>query len=392
MSTQNTFTPAVIREATESIIVARISLLFKQPFYGNLAARLPIKLSDNIRSAATDGRSLIFNPAFIKTIDKDELVFAVAHEVQHIVMDTFDRKGDRIHLPWNIATDYANNRDLIESKVGKFKTDWLYDKKYDGMTAEQIYDSMLPDYEKNKEKYKLLGDRLLDDHLEPDHVDNEVDKLSPGEIQGIQDGIREALINAAASCDPGQVPGNIRRLIGNFTEPKMDWKQIIYSTMESQIKNDFSYKKLSRRSSVSDFIFPCQLREEKIQVHIAFDTSGSCTQKMITDMLGEVVAMASMYGDYEINLMCFDTAIYNYQTYTEEDGIITDYQMSGGGGTNVNAVFDYFKLNDIVPKQLIVFSDLYFFGGDGDPDYCPTLWLSIGNDKIMPYGETIKFM
>ena len=42
----------------EKIVTARISLLLKKPFFGNMATRLILKESKEIGTAATDGRHL----------------------------------------------------------------------------------------------------------------------------------------------------------------------------------------------------------------------------------------------------------------------------------------------------------------------------------------------
>ena len=46
----------------DKIIVARVGLLLRHPFFGNLATRLQIKeASDWLPTAATDGRNIYFN-------------------------------------------------------------------------------------------------------------------------------------------------------------------------------------------------------------------------------------------------------------------------------------------------------------------------------------------
>ena len=49
----------------EKIITARISLLLKKPFFGNMATRLILKESTDIPTAAVDGKHLWYNKKFI---------------------------------------------------------------------------------------------------------------------------------------------------------------------------------------------------------------------------------------------------------------------------------------------------------------------------------------
>ncbi len=49
-------------EVIDKIVVARVGLLLRHPFFGNMATRLQIKECDEwCPTAATDGRNLYFN-------------------------------------------------------------------------------------------------------------------------------------------------------------------------------------------------------------------------------------------------------------------------------------------------------------------------------------------
>jgi predicted metal-dependent peptidase len=91
------------------------------------------------------------------------------------------------------------------------------------------------------------------------------------------------------------------------------------------------------------------------------------------------------YKDYNIKLWCFDTKVYNEQDfdgYSGED--ILSYEIMGGGGTDFMCNWAYMKENDIVPKKFIMFTDGYPWDSWGDDNYCDTLFIIHGNDKIVP--------
>lgn len=70
----------------EQITRARISLLLQQPFWGTLATRLILRDATDeewCHTAATDGRYFYYNRNFIKKLNKQEVIFLVAHEVEH---------------------------------------------------------------------------------------------------------------------------------------------------------------------------------------------------------------------------------------------------------------------------------------------------------------------
>ena len=66
----------------DKIVVARVGLLLRHPFFGNMATRLKIvDGSDWCPTAATDGRSLYYNRDFFDKLTNKQVEFVVAHEI-----------------------------------------------------------------------------------------------------------------------------------------------------------------------------------------------------------------------------------------------------------------------------------------------------------------------
>jgi len=155
------------REIREKLITARVGLLLRASFFGNLATRLKLVNADGwCPTAATDGRNFYYNSRFVDMLKPKEIEFLFGHEVLHCVYDHFGRRGDRDPQLFNIANDYCVNGDLKKHRVGEFITTvpCLYDAKYEGMSSEEIYDIL---YE-NAEKIDIssLIDKMLDEHLD----------------------------------------------------------------------------------------------------------------------------------------------------------------------------------------------------------------------------------
>ena len=105
--------------AREKLVTARIGLLLKAPFFGNLATRLTLHNADEwCGTAATDGRKFYYNSEFINTLPLKQLEFLVGHEVLHVVYDHMNRRGERDPKLSNIAADYCVNGDLMEQRIG----------------------------------------------------------------------------------------------------------------------------------------------------------------------------------------------------------------------------------------------------------------------------------
>jgi predicted metal-dependent peptidase len=389
--------PKVDAAVREKLITARIALLLKAPFFGNLATRLQLKNADDwCPTAATDGRNFYYNTSFINKLPPKQLEFLVGHEVLHAVYDHMGRRVDRKPKIYNIACDYAVNADLIDQRIGDRITvvPMLYEPKYRGMTSEAIYDDLM----KNVKEVTLdqLAEMLLDEHLdgngdgEGDGDGDEKDgkgrpKLSEEEKAAIRDEIREAVLNAAQQAGAGNVPAGVKRMIKDLTEPVIDWRELLQQQIESTIKSDFTWMKPSRRGWHLDAVMPGMKPGEQIDVCIAIDTSGSISERDIKDFMAEIKGIMEAYDEYKIHVWCFDTEIYNPQIFTSENlEDISAYEPAGGGGTDFMANWEFMKENHIEPKKFIMFTDGMPCGEWGEEEYCDTCWIIKGNPDCEP--------
>jgi predicted metal-dependent peptidase len=391
--------PKLDREIREKLITARVGLLLRASFFGNLATRLKLINADEwCPTAATDGRNFYYNSRFIDMLKPKEVEFLFGHEVLHCVYDHFGRKGDRDHQLFNIANDYCVNGDLKKHRVGEFITTvpCLYDAKYEGMSSEEIYDIL---YE-NAEKIDIgsLVDKMLDEHLDGEGSGSgEEDedgtksgkgrpKLSTEERQQIKDEIKEAVLAAASASDgPGNLPAGVKRLIQDMTAPKMNWREFLRMQLESTIKSDFTWMRASRRGWHMDAIMPGMKNDEMIDIAISIDASGSMGADVLKDILSETQGIMDSFPAYKLHVVSFDTQVYNPATYDSENlDNLVDYEIHGGGGTDFDCVFEYFKENDIQPKRHIMFTDGYPFGSWGDENYCDTVFIIHGNTNVVP--------
>ena len=72
----------ILDSIVDKIIVARVGLLMRHPFFGNMATRLKITDgTDWCPTAATDGRSIFYNREFFEKMTPRQVEFVVAHEI-----------------------------------------------------------------------------------------------------------------------------------------------------------------------------------------------------------------------------------------------------------------------------------------------------------------------
>jgi predicted metal-dependent peptidase len=304
----------------------------------------------------------------------------------------------------NIAADYAANQILKDERIGEVPS-WIkifQDNKYRGWSYEQIY----ADVEEKAIKIDMskLGE-LLDEHLDGEGDDGEGSdgdkdgngkgrpKLTAEEKKQIRDEIKEAMVSAAQAAGAGRVPAGVQRMIKDFTEPKMDWRELLRMNIQSILKSNFSFSRPNRKSQMCGAILPGMINDETIDVCCAIDMSGSISDKMAKDFLSEVKGIMDEYQDFKLELWCFDTEVYNYAKFTADTSSdIMSYECKGGGGTDFDANFQFMQDNDIEPKRFIMFTDGYPCGSWGPEEYCETLFIIHGNDSIIPpYGQVAYY-
>jgi predicted metal-dependent peptidase len=388
----------------DKLTTARVGLLLKAPFFGNMATRMKlIDASDWCPTAATNGRDFMYNKDFVSKLSVKKLEFLFAHEICHAVFDHFGRVGSRDRMLSNIAQDYAVNQILVDERIGEKITEVqiCYDSKYRGKAWEEIYDELYEKAEKitMPELLKQLGD-LLDEHLKEEGP-GEGDQpgkgnrpsISKEDAQKIKDEIKEAMIQSAAAAGAGKVPAGIQRMIKDLTEPKMNWRELVRMNIQSIVRNDYSFSRPSRKGQMSGAILPGMKQDETIDVAIGIDMSGSIGQEDATVFLSEVKGIMDQYQDFAIDIWCFDTDIYNHQRITHDnDQDLLDYAPEGGGGTDFMANWEFMKEQGIQPKKFIMFTDGYPCGDWGDENYCDTLFIVKGNkDCEAPFGQTVIY-
>ncbi len=389
----------------DKLTTARVGLLLKAPFFGNMATRMQlIDASDWCPTAATNGRNFYYNKKFVEKLSVKKLEFLFGHEICHCVFDHFGRVGSRDRQLSNIAQDFAVNQILVDERIGEKITEVkiCYDTKYRGMAWEEIYDDLYEKAEKipMDQLLKQLGD-LLDEHINEDSGGGEGDKegkgnkpgMSKEDAQRIRDEIKEAMVQSAAAAGAGKVPAGIQRLIKDMTEPKISWRDLVRQEIQSIIRNDYSFTRPNRKSMHSGAILPGMKEATTIDIGISIDMSGSIGTEDATVFLSEVKGIVDQYEDFKINLWCFDTEIYNHKEFSQDNAEeLFEYEPQGGGGTDFEVNWEFMKDNGIAPKKFIMFTDGYPCGGWGDEDYCDTIFIVKGNTSAeAPFGQTVIY-
>ena len=401
------------KEIEDRLIAARISMLLHCPFYGNLACRMDMRdATEWCPTAATDGKYFYYNRNFVDALSNEELVFLWGHEVEHCVYDHFGRRGDKNPMLWNIANDYVVNMDLVEGSVGaKIRlVDICFDYKYRNWTSEEVYDDLFKQYE---EEGRIIDVSTLDVHLDMADGDDDGSGGTAGNVENgdgkgpakytaeekrqIKEQFKNATMQAAKAAGNEKLPAGIKRLVNELVNPQLSWRELLPQQIQSVIRSDYSYTTPSRKGADSGFYLPGMERDQTIDIAVGMDTSGSMSDEMATDILSEVKGCMDQYNDFRIHLFCFDTEVHNPQVFTEHNmDEFMEYEPGGGGGTEFDCCWNYFKEEGIVPKKFVMFTDGYPWNSWGDENYCDTLFIVHGggyggNTPVAPFGITVPY-
>ena len=400
------------------LAAARTRLILDKPFLGALVLRLPLVMADPdwCTTTATDARKFYYNPEYIEQLTLSETQFTLAHEALHCALSHFARREHRIKHRWDIACDYAINplllKDGLEAPPGS-----LYERSYDGMTAEEIYP-----YIEDNENQETLDQHLYDkpddqQHNQdrsqepppprPEENDDEDSGASPQQqpdenTEGApqppplshdeQDNLsvqwQQRLAGAAQQAmQAGKLSGDMARLVDFLIQPQLPWRMLLARYMTALARDDYSYTRPSTRRG-DPAIFP-SLRSSQVDVAIVLDTSGSISEAEMKEFITEIDAIKGQMRA-RILLHACDAEMASAGPWMfepwEEFNLPSD--VHGGGGTDFRPVFKWADTLDRTPDLLIYFTDAEGSFPEVAP-YYPVIWLVKGKQPV-PWGQRIQ--
>jgi predicted metal-dependent peptidase len=364
--------------AEQKMLKARTNLVLDHPFFGCLALRLTMIEDKKIDTAATNGKSLWYNPDFIESLTNAEVTGLFAHEVLHGALGHMWRQDYRTHGRWNSACDYTINYTLVEAgftlpEGGLFNNNWR------DLSAEEIY-KLLPD-DKDKKKSGKGSDPGCCGAVVP----------ATGDKSQAQAEMKAALTQAL-QVSQGKVPAELKRQIEDILDTSVPWYVLLRDFVEKVARNDYDWTRPSRRYMIGGICLPSLVSEELPTIAVAIDTSGSITEEQLSTFAAEASAIFSAY-DTTIHIIYCDAVVKGEAVFTKTD-LPMDLKMLGGGGTSFKPVFEHIEKRGYTPSCLIYFTDLAGTFPETEPDY-PVMWLvpkkKGDRDRTVPFGEVVNF-
>ena len=330
----------------------------------------------------TDGISIGYNPKWVETLPLDEVKGVIIHEVFHVALHHTTRRGNRDPLIWNIAADYVVNLQVLAAGY-KLPQNLLYDRKYEGWTAEKVYQEIF----KNAKKIPMGSGAGFGEVR--DTKSGSGQPLTESQVNEEEAKWNVAIQQAYAMAKKqGKVPGGMDRLMEGLLEPKVDWRAALQEFVTKYSRNDYTWRKPNRRFLSGGCYLPSLESPEIGTVVIGIDTSGSMGNDELNEIASEFNSIRTVHRMKIVAIFC-DASVQNVQEFEESD--VALLKPKGGGGTNFSPVFKKVEEMDVEPVCLVYFTD-----GECDdfpkyePEY-PVLWgLTYKNGYFKPpFGTTI---
>ena len=353
-----------------------------------------VKFTEDLPTAATNGRDVMYNPKFIDTLTDKQLTFVVLHEALHKVfqhMSLWRKLWKESPILANMAADYVVNWTIKEADpngvVSEMPSMCLFDTKYANMTTKQVYDLLKQDAENGSGVFgKGDGD------AGHDHHDWEgAEELTAEEVKEVEKQIDQAL--RQGEIIRGKMAGNQNRTIDGLLEPKVDWREQLREFVNATCKNKdkTSWKRPSRRFIGQDIYMPSMIGETVGKLVIGIDTSGSIGSNELREFLSEVVGICDDVSPESVELIYWDYDVAAHETYNIGDyqGLAETTKPAGGGGTRVGSLNEYLKDKRITPEAIVVLTDGYVESDWGGNWEAPTLWAITSKGITSPHGKSI---
>ncbi len=435
-------TPAALK-----LTRAKVRLLTTvSPFYGTVIMRLKFIATASIQTAATNGRDFLYNPAFIDSLQDDEVMFVVAHEAGHVANNHPHRMTPKHDAKLaNQAMDFVVNGQLAATVEPTTKRPAfqlvkgaLVNPAYDGLSWERVYaildaqrqgggngqkppEQPKPQQSSQKPGQPNAGNAPPSAQQAPGKATTptppqspatqpgnpQAGQSSPGqgtpgaggqdvqpypadspaelaEAEALNTQATFQAAQAARGC--GKLPGHIERMIDDMKAPAVDWRNALRQFL-TRSRDSHTWKTPRRRALSAGMYLPARSGEQCGPLVVFRDTSGS-TAAFWDQFHSELAAIVADVRPRKITIVDINTRVRQVLEFTPDD-FPASLPMKGGGGTRFQPAIDWLDEQDEQPAAAVYLTDLEATHPTDAPA-CPFLWVSTNpRAPSPPFGDRI---
>lgn len=302
--------------------------------------------------------ALYYNPDFVNKLTSEELKAVLIHESMHVLLHHIARAG---HYGFNmkgfnIAADMAINCNIINLPQGA-----LYPKTFglpDNEAAEWYYRKLKEEAQKRGQDIgEFAGAKgdLVDDHSMWGDCEGDV----------IKEKIRAAANRAIKEQEKkgwGDIPGDIVSKVLAANRPVVNWKKEVRYFINKLVLHGHqsTRSRLNRREqSLADnripelrdiYLHPGKRKHYTSRLLVAIDTSGSVSDKELSEFVDEI---NGMIHHVQCDYICFDTQLYgNPKPFSKK---AKQVDIRGRGGTDFAPICE--KIDEWKYDGLVIMTD-----------------------------------
>lgn len=395
-------------------------VLRRYPAFGGILSSVVYEIvdnSDDIKTAATNGKIIKINKEYMNTLTEEEQIFILAHEICHIAFEHIERMKNKDVTLWNIATDAIINKNLEHDglKMPEHGIDRDDALNYD---AEELYEILLKEQKENpKNSFDKNGKGGKDNN---NQNDSQTDNTNVGhDDHGMWNDTKQQNKQLDQTPKPVKIKEKeifkdnreqvekrnqelINRIkqqaiglgddpkletfdnVGNAKSPALNWKKILRKELEIEDEkwgHKFSDKGNGYAPRLEDVEY-----EESAQTDIILDTSGSVSPELLKAFLRQI---KTILPHTKLRVATFSSDFHNDWQEIRSEKDIDNIQLYIGGGTNFDAASRAFTKDPRVNK--ICFTD----GNDNGDALVMNkrkdiIWISFENPNFKPdHGKVI---
>ena len=433
--------PGVLRESATRVSDCVTELLRKQPFFGSLVLRLPLRADPTRKTLATDGQEIRYSPGWVAETDAHLIETAMARVVMACVLKHHTRRGERDPERWQTASQLVTHA-LLRDAGFTLPPDA---EAWEDLSVEQAYDR-LPEARNDDpgDDGDAPQDANADGQPPPCGDSGEPgDPAGDGDDQGEdrgddansqdgdngdghdgncqdEDGASDTppshdpsgtgeVMDAVARADDGpdsreasmytvveeqawdeamhqalniaraegKAPGRVAETVRNAHASKLDWRTLLRRYMTDAASRDYSWSVPNRRFIDSGLYLP-SIRSEGIDmIAVIIDTSGSLRPQTLAEFWTELREVAAEIRPGRVIVLQVDTALQDAAEYAPDE-LPDEIALKGRGGTDFRPGFEWLGEQGIQPTVCLYFTDMECSSYPESPPPFDVVWVNYG--------------
>lgn len=201
-----------------------------------------------------------------------------------------------------------------------------------------------------------------------------IDGTKPNESPITEQDIVEAIRNAqtiqqlsnSGDRTASDGVGNMQiDIINKHRTPIQSWKAVMRD-MVRKVTQTRSFSRINNRLAAARVIAPSVKKQlANSDIIFAIDVSGSMRGKPMTDTINEIVSLSRSTPIVNMRVIYWDAEVMNDILVKNSKSLTSQpsmFNFTGGGGTNVDCVYDYIMEKQYKPTGIVYLTDGYVDG------------------------------